>query len=140
MVGADYTMQKWGNLSAPDNNVKDASSYVSADELLKDRHKLVLGTEWVPNDNSRKYLRRVHYRMGVSYATPYIMVNGKDGPKEYGVSAGFGFPLLKGGKSMLNISGQWLRAHSSSMITEDYYRLNIGITFNERWFMKWKVQ
>lgn len=140
MVGADYTLQKWGNLSVPDNNVKDANNYTLADGLLKDRHKIVLGTEWVPNESSNRYFRRVHYRMGVSYATPYITVNGQDGPKEYGVSAGFGFPLLKGGKSILNISGQWLRAHSSSMITEDYYRLNIGITFNERWFMKWKVQ
>lgn len=140
LVGADYTLQKWGNLSFPDNNVKDAFGYTVADGLLKDRHKFVLGMEWVPNDNSRKYFRRVHYKMGISYATPYIKVNGQNGPKEYGVSAGFGFPLLKSGKSILNISGQWLRSQSSSMITEDYYRLNIGITFNERWFMKWKVQ
>ena len=25
------------------------------------------------------------------------------------------------------------------MLEENYLRINIGLTFNERWFMKWKV-
>jgi hypothetical protein len=26
------------------------------------------------------------------------------------------------------------------MITENTFRINIGMTFNERWFAKWKVE
>ena len=28
----------------------------------------------------------------------------------------------------------------AGMVTENYIRLNIGISFNEKWFMKWKVE
>ena len=41
---------------------------------------------------------------------------------------------------MLNISGQWVRSSAKDFITENMFRINIGITFNERWFAKWKVE
>jgi hypothetical protein len=42
---------------------------------------------------------------------------------------------------MLNISGQWSRLSADkSLLTENTFRINIGITFNERWFAKWKVR
>jgi len=40
---------------------------------------------------------------------------------------------------VLNISGQWVHSSAKGMITENTFRINIGLTFNERWFMKWKV-
>ena len=45
-------------------------------------------------------------------------------------------------RSVVNIAFQWGRSvpSVSSLITENYLRLNVGITFNERWFMKWKIQ
>lgn len=140
-VGLDYTMQKWGSCDIPELNAV-TGEYKTAGGLLKDRHKLTLGTQWVPNAMSRKFLNRVNYRFGVSYNTPYIKVNGKDGPKEYSVSAGFGIPIVNAwnNRSMLNISAQWVRASAKDLITENTFRINIGLTFNERWFMKWKVE
>ena len=41
---------------------------------------------------------------------------------------------------MLNISGQWVKASAKDLITENTFRINIGLTFNERWFNKWKVK
>jgi hypothetical protein len=41
---------------------------------------------------------------------------------------------------MVNISGQWIRSAASGYITENAFRINVGITFNERWFAKWKVE
>ena len=37
---------------------------------------------------------------------------------------------------------QWLRRSPSSqnLVTENYFVLNLGVTFNERWFMKFKIQ
>ena len=104
--------------------------------LLKDRNKITVGGEWVPNAESSRFFDRVHYRAGASFATPYITVNGQDGPKEYSASVGFGLPL---NKSVLNISGQWVRSEATGLIKENTFRINIGLTFNERWFMKWKV-
>lgn len=104
--------------------------------LLTDRSKLTIGGEWVPNEMSSRFLSRVHYRIGASYATPYIKVNGQNGPKEYSASVGFGLPI---NKSVLNISGQWTRSDATGLIKENTFRINVGLTFNERWFMKWKV-
>ena len=88
------------------------------------------------------FLGRIHYRAGASYATSYQKINGLDGPKELSVSAGFGIPIMNGwnNRSILNISGQWVHQSAKSLITENTFRINIGLTFNERWFMKWKVE
>ena len=140
-VGLDYTMQKWGSCDIPELNAV-TGEYKTVGGLLKDRHKLTLGTQWVPNAMSRKFLNRVNYRFGVSYNTPYIKVNGQDGPKEYSVSAGFGIPIVNGwnNRSMFNISAQWVKASAKDLITENTFRINIGLTFTEDWFMKWKVK
>ena len=78
--------------------------------------------------------------VGGYYSDPYTKVDGQDGTREYGVSAGFGFPLFQS-KSILNISGQYVRVSPKvkGMLEENYLKINIGLTFNERWFMKWKV-
>jgi len=140
-VGLDYTMQKWGSCDYPEMN-SQTGEYRKVSGMLMDRHKVTLGAQWIPNPMSRKFLNRVNYRFGVSYNTPYIKVNGQDGPKEYSVSAGFGIPIVNGwnNRSMFNISAQWVKASAKDLITENTFRINIGITFNERWFMKWKVE
>ena len=83
----------------------------------------------------------MRFRAGVSYVTPYYKINGVDGPDEISVSAGFGIPIINAynNRSMLNISGQWVHSSAKGMLTENTFRINIGFTFNERWFMKWKV-
>lgn len=141
LVAADYTFQKWGDIDYPMLN-NSAGEYVSTSGLLKDRHKVAVGAEWTPNFLSRNLLKRINYRIGASLNTPYITVNGQDGPKEYSVSAGFGIPITNAwnNRSVLSISGQWSHASANDLITENTFRINIGLTFNERWFMKWKVE
>lgn len=144
-IGVDYTLQKWGSEKFPeyDNNASSkANAYQLKSGLLSDRHKVTVGGEWVPNIMSRKIYNRIHYRLGASYATPYVKVNGNDGPKEISVSAGFGIPITNSwnNKSILNISGQFVHSSAKDLITENTFRINIGLTFNERWFMKWKVE
>lgn len=140
-IGVDYTFQKWGELDYPELNV-NTGEYVMKSGLLKDRHKIALGGEYVHNPNGRNFFHRIRYRMGVAYNTPYVKVNGIDGPKEYSISAGFGIPIINAwnNRSMLNISGQFVRAEASGLINENTFRINIGLTFNEKWFMKWKVE
>lgn len=137
-VEADFAMQKWGSISFP---VETDGSYELRNDLLKDSYKANFGVDYVPSATSRRYLNRVHYRFGTGFATPYYKINGTDGPKEFSVSAGFGLPLQNtwNNRSVLNISAQWVHASAKDLITENMFRLNIGITFNERWFMKWKI-
>ena len=140
-VGVDYTLQKWGNCDYPQLNTT-TGEYQRVSGALKDRHKVTLGAQWIPNPTSRKFLNRVNYRFGVSYNTPYVKVNGQDGPKEFSVSAGFGIPIVNywNNRSMFNISAQWVKASAKDLITENTFRINVGLTFTESWFMKWRVK
>jgi long-subunit fatty acid transport protein len=141
-IGADYSLQKWSSVVYPEYTyVNGKPSYQTNTNMFKDRHKFTLGGEYCPNETGRKFFESIHYRAGASYTTSYLKINGNDGPKEYSVSAGFGIPIRNSwnSRSMLNISGQWVRSDSKSFITENTFRINIGITFNERWFAKWKV-
>ena len=112
-VGFCYPLPKWGSLGYP-----------------------------TFEERSRSFLKRVAYRAGISYATPYYKVNGVDGPKELSVSAGFGIPIINSynNRSQLNISGQWVKSSANGLIKENTFRINIGFTFNEDWFKKWKMQ
>ena len=141
-IGADYTLQQWSKVAFPEYTVMgNQPSYTLNDDYYRDRHKVAIGGEYCKNANSRKFIQRLKYRVGASYTTPYLNINGTDGPKEISVSAGFGIPIMNGwnARSILNISGQWVQIQTPGLLKENTFRINVGITFNERWFQKWKV-
>lgn len=130
-LAADYSMEQYS-----------AANFFGVDGV--DRHRISVGFEYIPEHVNRKLLLRARYRAGVHYATSYYTVNGYQGPTEYGATIGVGLPIMTtwGGKSVVNISGQaiHMRPTTPGMITENYLRLNVGISVNETWFNKWKVQ
>lgn len=133
-IGADYTLQQWSS-----------SSFFGTDKGL-DRSKISVGAEYSPNELSKNIFKMMSYRVGAYYAQPYAEINGKKGCDEFGVSAGVSLPFLnrnnKNSFATLHVSGEYVRMEprSSGMIAENCLRLNIGITFNENWFMKLKVR
>ena len=138
-IGIDATVQRWGDLKFPKES---NGQYQLASGMLKDSYKMTIGTEWTPRYNSRRLIDRIKYRIGASYATPYYKIGDIDGPKQYSVSAGFGIPIQNqiNARSYLNISAQWVNQSVDGLVKENTFRINIGITFNERWFAKWKVE
>ena len=142
LVGVDYSIQRWGVIGYPEVNSK-TQKYELKKGLLRNRQKLTVGGEWVPNANdTRHFFNRVHYRIGASYATPYYNIGNVKGPSELSVSVGFGIPIFNtwNNRSIVNVSGQWVRTSATGLITENMFRINVGLTFNERWFQKWKVR
>ncbi len=129
-VGLDYTLQKWSECK-----------YFNKEGQYNDRQKISLGAEYQPNYRGRSFWEVVRYRIGFHYADPYIKVNGQDGAREYGASFGFGLPIYRS-NSILNISGQYVKVSPKvkGMLEENYLRINIGLTFNEGWFKKYKVE
>lgn len=143
--GIDYTLTKWGSAKFPViTTTNGVTSYVPVKGILSDRHKITAGAEIQPNMYSRNYLKRIKYKVGAYYATPYAKVKGQDGAAEYGVSAGFGLPIQNqyNNRSFLNVSAQWIRIDpkTSGLMKENYFRIAVGLTFNESWFRKWKVE
>lgn len=130
--GLDYTYQTWS-----------ASDFFGEDKGV-DRSKVSIGMEYSPNNLYGNIFKKMSYRAGAYYAQPYTEVNGEKGCDEFGVSAGVSIPIINAhnNRSILHISGQCVRIEpkSSGMISETCLRINIGLTFNESWFSKMKVQ
>ena len=128
---ADYRVQQYG--TADFFGMKGA-----------DYRRASVGVEYVPERITRKLFQRARYRAGLHYATSHYTVEGQPGPTEYGATIGIGLPIMNrwNGKSIVNISGQavHVRPNTPGMITENYLRLSVGLSFNETWFDKWKVQ
>ena len=142
-LGFDYQMQKWSDIEMPQFNViNNKASYTLVGGQLKDMQKFTFGGEYCKGDRYRGFFSRLHYRAGVSYSTPYIMINNQDGPKEISASIGLGIPIVNNynHKSLLNVGAEWVNRSATGLIKENMFRINIGLTFNERWFAKFKVR
>ena len=136
-VGVDYSLEKWSDVI-----------YNEEEGWYNDKKRISAGVEFMPSNYSKKYLTHIRYRAGLYYQTPYLKVPYgssavlKDGPKEFGVSVGLGFPIFLFQRStVLNITGQYIHFKSSlpDLLSENRFVLKLGLTFNEHWFMKWKV-
>jgi len=141
--GVDYQMQKWVKIQYPQlTTINGKTSYSLVDGQFTDRHKLTVGGDYCKGERYRGFFSRMHYRGGVSYATPYLRINGQEGPRELSASFGVGIPIINGynNRSMLNISAEWVNQKAVGLIKENTFRINVGLTFNERWFAKFKVE
>lgn len=148
LIAADVIHEMWDGCKLPTAGT-DANNdliYNARTDQFMNRTLCKLGLEFTPDAQERtKYAQTIKYRLGASFATPYTRVNGNDGPKEFRLTAGVGLPLTTRkmtGRSVINVSGEWLmrKASAKNLIDENYLMLNIGVTFNERWFMKWKIE
>jgi len=141
-VGADYSLQQWSKTKFGVNTSDDAvREDFNETYTYCNRHKVSVGAEYIPNLMGRSYLSHIKYRLGAYYTTPYYKIGGKDAAREYGVTAGFGLPVPRS-RSILSISGQFVRisGQESAFVNENIFRVSIGLTFNERWFFKRRVE
>ena len=143
LIGADAQVMCWDKTTFPDYS---NGQYVLRSGVLDNSYKFTAGGEYCPMWNSRNFFHRIRYRFGAGYTTPYYKINGQTGPRQISASIGFGIPIVNGYISntstfypFLNISAQYVNNTASGMIKENIFRINIGLTFNERWFAKWKL-
>ena len=132
LVAADVAFQNW-------------SSYQAFNQSggLKNSTRVSLGAQWVPNAKAgqKKYMSRVHYRIGCRYAQTALELKGTR-LTESAASIGFGFPVgrnyLLQNFSMINIGleiGQ-RGTVNNGLIKESFFKATVGFTINDRWFVK----
>ncbi|MCD7898452.1 MAG: hypothetical protein LUH22_00825 [Bacteroides sp.] len=132
-LGVDYTFQKWGE-----------STFMNQKNAFYDRTKVAVGLEYLPDYNGTSYFSHIKYRVGAYYSLPYYKAqeNGETfrAAKEYGITAGLSLPVPKS-LSRVNLAAQYIKVSGqrTNMVDEQYFKLSIGVTFNERWFFKRKV-
>lgn len=133
-LGVDYKKEKWGSVSSMSYDLQEV------DGDLRDRNLLAFGAEYLPALMTRDYLKRIRYRAGFYLSDSYTQVAGSKN-KEFGVTVGFGFPL-RNQKTMINAAFEYNRVkpENSTLLSENYYMLTLGLTFNEMWFFKNKLK
>lgn len=136
-VGADYRLEQWNKVpfASTDPNTDFAATFD-----LADSQRFALGATYQPNEYARSMFKRMKYRMGAHYALPYYKIGGKRATREYGASVGISLPLPRS-RSLVSLSGQYVRiqGQEAGFSNENMFRLSIGVTFNEIWFFKRKV-
>ena len=131
LVGADYSMGQWSDLSISGVN-----------QGLQNSRTINVGAQYTPNIATiRNYLATVDYRIGGVYDETYMTVNNTR-IKRYGITAGLGLPLRPNNGSFykINISaevGQRGRL-VNGLVKENYINLHLGFTLNDKWFTKYK--
>lgn len=128
-VGIDAMLQDWADIT-----------FMNQKGALSKRGKIAVGAEYLPNPTGRSYFSHVKYRLGAYYSKPYYKIRGERAADEYGLTAGFGLPIPRT-RSVLSLSAQYVRTQGkqAAFLNENTLRICVGVTFNERWFHKRKV-
>ena len=129
-VAADFSTYNWSSFR--DFNVSS--------QTLPNSFTISLGGELIPDIRSvNNYLKRITYRAGFSYSkTPIELKNQQI--DDIGINFGVSLPVRKS-KSYLNLAFIAGRRGTTSngLIKEQYFRAYAGISINDKWFVRRKV-
>ena len=101
--------------------------------------RYTLGGYYIPKYNTfNEYWKKIVYRAGLRYEETGLVVNNKT-ITDAGMTLGLGFPL-NGTFSNLNFGFEYGKrgTRDASLIEENYINFTVGLSFNDRWFVKRK--
>ncbi len=134
-VAFDYTLQEFAK-----------ARYFGKTDSLTNRQKFSLGAEYIYKPNGNRYVDRMRWRLGASYANSYFKVydpisKQQVGTHDISVTCGIGFPL-RTTKTMININFEYgnIGLASRAALQENYFKIGINLTLNEMWFFKQRIQ
>ncbi|HUQ65076.1 MAG TPA: hypothetical protein VM101_02920 [Flavitalea sp.] len=131
LLGADFTKTKWSDYR-----------YFGAVDSVQDAWSFHLGGQIIPNaTNAKSYWGRVTYRAGLWYGRDYVKV--VDDLPSWGLSIGFGLPMrppsYSNQYSIINTAFEFgQRGTNSNLIKENVFKISIGLTLSDIWFIKKK--
>ena len=101
---------------------------------------IAVGGFYIPDRSSfESYFKRITYRAGLRYNQTGMIINEKD-INNFGITFGLGLPL---GNSLsnLNLGFEVGRRGTTSadLIEESYFKVNVGLSLNDLWFIKKKI-
>ncbi|MEZ4969513.1 MAG: hypothetical protein R2814_07615 [Flavobacteriaceae bacterium] len=131
-LGAEYSFQE---LSGFENELTPASNLE-----YKNAQTYRLGGYYIPDYTSfTSYLKRVTYRAGAKVSKSGIVVDNKE-INDFGITFGLGLPL---GRNLSNINlGFELGKRGTKygdLVEESYFKVNVGLSLNDKWFIPRKI-
>ena len=117
------------------------------DPNLKDATQFKLGAWWIPNAKDvHNYLNTVQYRAGFNYNTGHLSVsalgtnNSKTDITDISLSFGLGLPMRRSNTTAnIGIKLGKTGTTKDGLIEENYIKLNLAFTFNDKWFKQRKI-
>ena len=130
-IAIDFKTSNWGQIQSNENNI-----------TYKNNYTISSGFEIIPKyDAFNNYFKRIKYKFGARYTTAYLSINNTD-INEYGITFGLGLPIKRTDTSVpcLNLGIEYGNrgAASNGLVQETFVNFNIGLTINDRWFIKRK--
>ena len=130
LIGVDYISTKWSKYTF----------YNDADQV-RDSWEMRIGGQLKPLSTGKNYWNYVYYRTGFSYGKDYVNAGGEL-PK-WTFSFGAGLPLRRVNYSnqftIINTSfevGQ--RGNNKNLVKESFFRVSLGLSMSDIWFIKRK--
>ncbi len=135
-IGGEYTFQQ---LSTFEN------AFLGQDNVsYNDASTMALGGYFVPNYTALSGIfNRITYRAGLRYDQTGLVVNEKE-INNFGITFGLGIPITGSGSdrfSNLNIGVELGRrgTRAAGLVEESYLNINVGLSLNDRWFLKRRI-
>ncbi len=135
MAGVDITLHQWENFRAYQS---DDQAGPGSNNGMRNGIEIAAGGEYIPDVTSvNSYLKRVTYRAGFNYKNTPFAVNDRQ-IRDVGASLGMSLPLSN--LSSLNLAFEAGRRGTTqdNLIRENYFKVNLGVSFNDRWFIRRK--
>ncbi len=134
-IGGEYSFQKLSSFSN-DFVVVDTFDY-------QDASSFALGGFYIPDYTSfTSFFKRVTYRAGMRSVKTGMVVNNQE-IDDFGITFGVGLPLASGtsGFSNINLGFEIGKRGTTdaNLIKENYFKLSVGLSLNDRWFRKRKI-
>ena len=131
-LGVEYSLQEMSSFS---NDFIDAPNLVYVDA-----NSIALGGLFVPDHSSfSSYFKQVTYRAGMRYDKTGMVLNNEE-INNFGITFGIGLPM-RGSYSNLNIGLELGKRGTtkSNLIEENYFKINVGLSLNDIWFRKRRI-
>lgn len=131
-LGFEYSFQKLGDYSNDFLEIEGVQ-YQNASSFA-------FGGFYTPDRNSfSSYLKKITYRAGLRLDQTGMTVNDKD-INNFGITFGLGLPLGNG-LSNLNLGFELGRKGTTAadLVEESYFKVNVGLSLNDQWFRKRKI-
>ena len=124
-IGLDINLANWTSNKFNNTSIQNTQEFILGGEITPDSR------------NITSYLMRVTYRFGLNYCKlPYLVQN--NSINEFGINFGASFPVA--GLSTLDLAMKFGERGTieNGLINESFTQIILGLTINEKWFIKRK--
>jgi hypothetical protein len=139
--GAGLAYEKKGEwiLMADYTLIDRKNVFLEEDVFATDEHRISVGYEnFTSQSVFGSYLKQLGYRLGAHYTSAIVRVQEED-INEFGISFGVVLPLRKSFSTLsFSIEAGERGTTAKNLVREQFINFHVGVTINDKWFVKRK--